>query len=149
MGLVDPAYIYPDVTVAKTIDCYYTRKGRRLRERLQLNQPKLQPIEEVTPTMASLGEVLRRTRTLYSYDHASNVLKEAAISGCEVLVLHDDGQLLIRKPAAAPTISIGSRVTGRITSGGSGVCSFVRDFVRELITRWEVPTSVAQGARCW
>ena len=103
IGLVDPTFIYPDATVAKTIDCCYTHKGNALRERLQFaNQPKLQPIEEVTPTMASLGEVLRRARTLYSYDHASNVLKEAAISGCEVLVLHEDVQLLDPETCGCP-----------------------------------------------
>ena len=37
--------------------------------------------------MASLGDVLRRTRTLYSYDHKSTILKEAVICGCRVLVV--------------------------------------------------------------
>ena len=44
--------------------------------------------------MASLGDVLRRTRTLYSYDHKSTILKEAVICGCRVLVVHEDGRLL-------------------------------------------------------
>jgi hypothetical protein len=74
VGLIDPAYIYSDPGAEKTIDCFFTHKGAGIRARWPLpNEANLQSIEEVTPTMASLGEVLRRTRTLYSYDHKSTI----------------------------------------------------------------------------
>jgi hypothetical protein len=44
--------------------------------------------------MRALGDLLRRTRTLYSYDHQSYILKEALICGCEIRVVHEGGQLL-------------------------------------------------------
>lgn len=150
LGLVDPAYIYPDATVAKTIDCCYTQKGRALRKRLQFaNQPKLAPIEEITPTMASLGEVLRRTRTLYSYDHASNVLKEAAISGCQVLVLHEDGQLLDPETCGCAYNIHWEPGYREGYAQRFSDSSFIHDFIRELRTRWDLPASVAQGPRYW
>ena len=48
-------------------------------------------LEDITPSMAALGDVLRRARTLYSYDHYSNLLREAVISGCEVRTISEDG----------------------------------------------------------
>ena len=94
LGLVDPANIYPDDGVAKVIDCYFTGKGAARRERWRLpDEASYQRLEDITPTMASLGDVLRRTGTLYSYDHASNVLKEAVICGCRVVVVDENGGL--------------------------------------------------------
>ena len=95
LGLIDPAHIYPDPGVEKTLDCFFTHKGAAIRARWPLpNEANLRRIEDITPTMASLGDVLRRTRTLYSYDHKSTILKEAVICGCRVLVVHEGGQLL-------------------------------------------------------
>src|SRR5262249_28693770 len=78
VGLIDPAHIYPDPNIDKVFDCSFTHKGAGIRARWPLpNEANLKRIEDVTPTMASLGDVLRRTRTLYSYDHKSTILKEA------------------------------------------------------------------------
>jgi len=93
IGLIDPAHIYPDPRVPKTIDCVFSSRGEALRARFRLpDETELLPIEALTPSMASLGDVLRRTRTLYSYNHASNVLKEAVICGCRVLVPDENGR---------------------------------------------------------
>ncbi len=67
VALIDPAYIYPDPTVEKTIDCVFTYKGASLRDRVPLPfEDRLQRVEEATPSMTALGDLLRRTRTLYS-----------------------------------------------------------------------------------
>lgn len=91
-GLVDPMYIYPDANIRKSIDCYFVYKGHLLEHLFPLKDKlNLQRIEQITPTAESLGEVLRRTKTLYSYDHYSNILREAAICGCDIRVISNDG----------------------------------------------------------
>lgn len=91
-GLVDPGIIYPDPLTPKTIDCSFTHKGRKLSERFDLPHADIIPLETLTPTFDDLGETLRRTRVLYSYDHYSNVLREAVICGCDVRVIDELGQ---------------------------------------------------------
>lgn len=92
-GLVDPAVIYPDPRVPKTMDCVFTYKGRALRERFPLPAGvEAREIEQITPTAAALGDVLRRTRTLYSYDHYSNILREAEICGCDIRTVDAQGR---------------------------------------------------------
>ena len=141
VGLIDPAYIYPDPGVEKTLDCFFTHKGAAIRARWPLpNEASLQSIEEVTPTMASLGDVLRRTRTLYSYDHKSTILKEAVICGCRVLVVHEDGRSM--DPVTCGCIE-------NNVFWGDGFrenyvrryqdSAFVDAFIRELMTRWQMP----------
>jgi hypothetical protein len=48
-------------------------------------------IDRSTPSYQHLGDLLRRTKTLYSYDHATLLFHEALISGCEILQVHRDG----------------------------------------------------------
>lgn len=92
-GLVDPAVIYPDPRVPKTMDCVFTYKGSALRERFPLPAGvEAREIEQITPTAAALGDVLRRTRTLYSYDHYSNILREADICGCDIRTVDAEGR---------------------------------------------------------
>lgn len=141
VGLIDPAHIYPDPHVDKVLDCSFTHKGAAIRARWPLaNEPNLQRIEDVTPTMASLGDVLRRTRTLYSYDHKSTILKEAVICGCRVLVVHEDGRLLDPETCGC--------VESNVFWGGDfrndyarryHDSTFVQNFVRELSTKWQIP----------
>jgi hypothetical protein len=93
--VIDPNYIYPDPTVDKVVDCIFTHKGKELSEQFPLpNRGNLLRVEEHSPTMQALGDLLRRTRTLYSYDHETFLLIEAVICGCEILVIHEGGQLL-------------------------------------------------------
>ncbi|NOU45709.1 MAG: hypothetical protein HOO86_01460 [Bacteroidales bacterium] len=92
VGVVDPDIIYPDPRVEKIFDCSFFNKGYPLSLRFPLD-PSLgvKRIEDLTPDAVSLGNVLRQTRTLYSYDHYSNILREAAICGCEVRVIDSKG----------------------------------------------------------
>lgn len=92
VGVVDPEIIYPDPGVEKRIDCSFSHKGDALSKQFPLH-PSLgvQRIEDITPDASSLGEVLRKTRILYSYDHYSNLLREAAICGCEVRTIDAKG----------------------------------------------------------
>lgn len=93
VGVVDPDIIYPDSKIEKDIDCSFCHKGHAISLQFPLD-PSLgvQRIEELTPDAASLGDLLRRTRRLYSYDHYSNLLREAAICGCEVRVIDAEGR---------------------------------------------------------
>ncbi|HML08479.1 MAG TPA: hypothetical protein VK430_10190 [Xanthobacteraceae bacterium] len=141
VGLIDPAHIYPDPAIEKTLDCIFTHKGEAIRARFPLpNEASLQRIEDITPTMASLGDVLRRTRTLYSYDHKSTILKEAVICGCRVLVVHEDGRLLDPEKCGC----VESNVFWEDGLRENYVrkyhdCTFVDAFIRELTMRWHVP----------
>lgn len=92
VGVVDPSVIYPDDKVEKTIDCSFYNKGHYLSTQFPLD-PSLgvKRIKDITPDADSLGNVLRQTRTLYSYDHYSNILREAVICGCEVRVIDSKG----------------------------------------------------------
>jgi hypothetical protein len=135
--LIDPMYIYPDFSVPKTIDCFFVHKGPKVRTEI-LTEAGLVRVEDNTPTMQRLGELLRRTRTLYSYDHASTILKEAAICGCRVLVVHDDGRLLDPETCGcAHNVhwDEGFRVNYAKKFNDS---SFIYEFIRELSTRWVV-----------
>jgi hypothetical protein len=93
IGLIDPNYIYEDKDIKKTMITTFKNKGLKLSRRYPLPENLIaEPIENITPDLSSLGHVLRKTKTLYSYDHYSNILREAFISGCEVKVIGEDGE---------------------------------------------------------
>jgi len=140
LGLVDPAHIYPDPAIAKTIDCSFTHKGRALHERYPLPADAgIVPLEDVTPTMAALGDVLRRTRTLYSYDHYSNLLREAAISGCAVRVIGEDGAWHDPRTCDCPSNIVWDADLHETYAARFHDSSFVAPFIEELRTRWDIP----------
>jgi len=148
VALIDPTCIYPDPNVEKTIDCCFTYKGAALRARSPLPfESQLVHLEDVTPTMQALGDVLRRTRTLYSYDHASTVLKEAAICGCRVLVVHEDGRLLDPETCGCAYNVYWQDGFRENYARRFDDSSFVEDFVRELRTRWRIPPPVRNQTR--
>ncbi|MEI7705657.1 MAG: hypothetical protein WCK73_13785 [Deltaproteobacteria bacterium] len=142
MGLVDPAHIYPDPTVPKVLDCSFTNKGRLLSHRFPLDPGlPIHRLEDLTPTMAALGDTLRRTRTLHSFDHYSNVLREAAISGCAVRV--PDAQGIWHDPEGCDcplnirwTPGFRDTYAADFHDG-----SFVRGFIEQLETRWPIPAA--------
>jgi hypothetical protein len=139
VGLVDPVHIYPDPAVPKTIDCSFTYKGRALRERFPLPAgAAIVPLEDLTPTMTALGDTLRRTRTLYSYDHYSNVLREAAICGCTVRVMGEDGVWHDPETCGCPSNILWHPDFRETYAARFHDRSFVRGFVEELRTRWEI-----------
>lgn len=93
VGLIDPEHIYADEKIKRTLVTTFKNKGLDLSIRFPLPDNLLtQPIENITPDLASLGHVLRKTKTLYSYDHYSNLLREAVVVGCEVKVIGEDGE---------------------------------------------------------
>ncbi len=139
-GLMDPTHIYPDPSVPKTIDCSFTHKGRELKKRFPLpDGGNVVALEDLTPTMAALGDTLRRTRTLYSYDHYSRLLAEAVICGCDVKVIGADGTWhdprtcdcalnILWPPGFEDTYA------AQFHDG-----SFVPGFIRAVRRRWHVP----------
>jgi hypothetical protein len=140
VGLIDPAHIYRDPNIQKVFDSIFTHKGKWIRVRFP-PPPNLQhiEIEDVTPTMASLGDVLRRTRTLYSYDHKSTILKEAVICGCRVLVIHEDGRLSDPETCGCVDNNVfwgdGLRENYARRYHDS---TFVNAFISELAARWRI-----------
>ena len=92
VGVIDPEIIYPDPGVEKSINCSFSHKGDALCKQYPLDPSHgVKRIEDITPDESSLGNVLRQTRILYSYDHYSNLLREAAICGCDVRVIDEKG----------------------------------------------------------
>lgn len=147
-GLVDPDVIYPDASVPKTIDCSFTHKGRALRERFPL-PPGLviEALEDRTPDMAALGDTLRRTRTLYSYDHYSNVLREAAISGCDIRVISEEGVWHDPRGCSCQKNILWQDKLVENYAHKFRDSSFTHDFVREVRTRWPVPNARPSGKK--
>jgi len=145
MGLVDPACIYRDESVAREMDCSFTNKGSGLKERFALpDGVRARAIEEVTPTAEALGDVLRRTRTLYSWDHYSNVLREAHIAGCDIRVVGEDGVWHDpRHCDCALNIDWRNDLIERYAHHFSDR-RFVGRFMREMRTRWP-----EAGRRSW
>ena len=139
-GLVDPSVIYPDASVPKTIDCSFTHKGHDLRARFPLSaESGIQALEDLTPNMVALGDTLRRTRTLYSYDHYSNVLREALICGCEIRVISEDGIWHDPRHCACPgNILWYEDLVGNYAHKFHD-SDFTHAFVSEIRTRWPVP----------
>jgi hypothetical protein len=140
VGVVDPDIIYPDPTVIKDIDCSFENKGRHLRSQFPL-APSLNVnrLEELTPDGRSLGDVLRRTRTLYSYDHYSNVLREAAICGCQVRAIDRNGVWHDPEHCNCPLNCLWApefRKTYRAQFHDSSV---VKGFVAQLPPSWSLP----------
>ena len=139
VGLVDPQHIYPNPRIPKTIDCSFTHKGHALRDRYPLPAANVQPLESLTPTLAALGDTLRRTRTLYSYDHYSNVLREAAICGCAVRVLDAAGNWHDPQLCACPNNIQWHPAFRETYATHFHDHAFVAGFIRELETRWSIP----------
>jgi hypothetical protein len=140
VALIDPAYIYPDPLVPKTLDCCFTHKGAALRARMPLPfESQLSHLEDMTPCLEALGNVLRRTRTLYSYDHATTALKEAVICGCRVLVVHEDGRTLDPETCGCAHNVYWQDGFRENYARRFHDASFVDAFMRELRTRWTIP----------
>jgi hypothetical protein len=92
VGVVDPDIIYPDLETEKIFDCSFTSKGHALANKFPIDPSSgIKRLEDLTPDYASLGDVLRKTSTLYSFDHYSNLLREAFICGCDVKVINEKG----------------------------------------------------------
>ncbi|UIN34045.1 hypothetical protein [Methylobacterium oryzae] len=140
LGLVDPTHIYPSTTSERTIDCSFTHKGWVLYNRFPLpSEAGVIPIEDITPTMASLGDTLRRTRTLYSYDHYSNILREAVICGCDVRVVDHDGVWHNPQTCRCRSNILWPDGFRQNYAYQFNDRRFVKAFIREIRTKWPVP----------
>jgi hypothetical protein len=92
--VIDPQHIYPDASVAKDVDAYLVYKGASVREQFTLPlEREMICIDDTVANLRELGALLRRTRTLYSYDHATILFHEALICGCELIQVHADGRM--------------------------------------------------------
>lgn len=148
MGLVDPAVIYPDPRATRDLDCSFTYKGAELARTVLLPEPaEIQPLESLTSDLSSLGQVLRRTRTLYSYDHYSNLLREAVISGCQVRVPDESGYWHDPRNCGCernirwhPDIE-----NAYIEQFHSS--AFVSGFIEQVATRWTLPEADMKWVR--
>lgn len=82
--------IFNDPHYPRTQDCTFVYKGGKWRK-----IPELDNLTEITmhwpETRLELAELLKRTKTLYSYDNASAVLDEAQACGAHVKIITKDG----------------------------------------------------------
>lgn len=74
----------------KDIDCYFVNKGGKFRE-----VEEIKGATEITmnspSTREELAMLLRRTKTLYSFDDCSAILDEALVCGAIVKIITEDG----------------------------------------------------------
>jgi hypothetical protein len=104
--VVDPTYIYPDSHVIKDTNSYFIYKGRTAYNRFHQHsrlpeQEHMICIDSTVRTQLCLGELLRRTKTLYCFDHATILFHEALIAQCEILQVHADGLIVDPRTCAA------------------------------------------------
>lgn len=89
ISTLDKKLFYADDTV-KDIDAYFVYKGGKWKE-----VPELEGLIEINAdfpkTRNELANLLRRVKTLYTYDQYSLLLDEAKLCGCEVRLITKDG----------------------------------------------------------
>ncbi|PZF76686.1 hypothetical protein DK847_12915 [Aestuariivirga litoralis] len=137
-GLVDPSVIYPDASVTRTIDCSFTHKGRALSQRFPLPHANILRLEDLTASFRDLGDTLRKTKVLYSYDHYSNVLREAVICGCDVRVIGEDGVWHDPRTCGCPLNILWQPDLLATYADHFNSSDFIIPFVRTVETRWPV-----------
>lgn len=87
---LDESIFYKDEKTVKDRDCYFVYKGGIWKDIPEFaNMTKI--TRQYPKTRKELGELLRRTKTLYSYDDSSFILEEALLCGCEVKLVKNDG----------------------------------------------------------
>jgi hypothetical protein len=139
LGLIDPDCIYPDPSVPKSIDSSFTHKGHALKKHFPFpSDTSIISLEKITPNMHALGDALRRTRTLYSYDHYSNVLREAAICGCELRVMGENGVWHDPLTCQCPNNIFWSADFKETYATNFHDSSFIHRFIQEVRTRWPI-----------
>ena len=82
--------LFNDPGFERTADCCFVYKGGRWTDR-----PELRGLKTITmdwpESREALADLLKRTRTLYSFDSASAVLNEAAACGAHVMLVTENG----------------------------------------------------------
>lgn len=82
--------LFNDPGYPRTQDCCFVHKGGRWKD-----PPELRDMTTITmqwpETREALADLLKRTRTLYSFDDCSAVLAEALICGAKVMIVTPEG----------------------------------------------------------
>lgn len=86
---IDETIFYEDDS-EKIQDCYFVYKGGKYRE-AEETKGLLEINMQYPKTSKELADLLRRTKTLYSYDACSSVLDEAVLCGATVKIITQDG----------------------------------------------------------
>ena len=89
ISTLDYTLFYKDNT-PKTVDCYFVYKNGKWRD-----VPEFANMIEINmkypETRKELADLLRRTKNFYSYDANTLLLAEAAVCGCNVYIVTEDG----------------------------------------------------------
>lgn len=87
---LDSSIFYKDDNVTKSVDCYFVHKRGKFRE-LENSENMIEINMDYPSSRKELGDLLRKTKTLYSYDDNSLILDEAYACGCKVKIIQPDG----------------------------------------------------------
>lgn len=88
---IDETIFYEDDS-EKVQDCYFVYKGGKFRE-AEETKGLLEINMQYPKTPKELADLLRKTKTLYSYDACSSILDEAVLCGAIVKIITQDGVL--------------------------------------------------------
>ena len=78
----------------KTVDCFYMGKAAlRGVEAMPLTDGMTEITETWPAQRPELADLLRRTRTLYSYDDRTSLAWEALLCGCRVIILPENHEI--------------------------------------------------------
>lgn len=86
---LDNKLFYKDST-AKDVDCYFVNKKGKWKE-IKEFENMVEINASYPETREKLAQLLRRTKTLYSYDDCTLLLDEAYACGCNVKVITETG----------------------------------------------------------
>lgn len=86
---IDETIFYEDDS-QKVQDCYFVYKGGKFRD-AEETKGLLEINMQYPKTQQELADLLRKTKTLYSYDDCSSVLDEAVLCGAAVKIITQDG----------------------------------------------------------
>lgn len=88
INVIEPEYFWNNPLTRRDKTCYYVGKAGRI-------TPELPGYTEITSkwpaTRMDLGNLLRRTKALYSYDDCTALLEEAVLCGARAYVTGMDG----------------------------------------------------------
>jgi len=85
---VEPWFYDPGEGAVRDVDVVYVGKGRNSGH----HPPGCVEITRAwPPSRREVAELLRHTRTLYSYDHFTMIVPEAQLCGCHTVLLQADG----------------------------------------------------------
>ncbi|MDP2183251.1 MAG: hypothetical protein Q8K99_11870 [Actinomycetota bacterium] len=80
----------------KTIDCFYVGRGiTRGATLLPQTDGLLEITSDYPPTRKEVAALMKKTRTLYSYDDVTQVVSEALLCGCRVVLLPENVELTL------------------------------------------------------